>query len=292
MDKKEIFAQLLRYFPEKNDEKIYSNMRNYSLACLSSGDFSEAEKYADIIIGQDSDKSRLLSARMVKLYTKLGVSNDTQFCHSQKFNENMPEYEELLAACSDDKVKLTKLLNLVKRNKETVAKDVRRATEAAEAERRRQEAARLEEAKRQKSIIMAREAEQRRLNEEAERRRIEKQREAKIAKQIAKQREEEERQKAIRLQMQSREKRLNVVSAIIFIALPVIGLIAIIAILASVSDAVTRNGIAMVVAFVIFILTGVGGTIGYHTDRLVLKAAYIPFGIAFLLILIIGIMSC
>lgn len=264
MDKKEIFAQLLRYFPEKNDEKIYSNMRNYSLACLSSGDFSEAEKYADIIIGQDSDKSRLLSARMVKLYTKLGVSTDTQFCHSQKFNENMPEYEELLAACSDDKVKLTKLLNLVKRNKETVAKDMRKA---AEEERRRQ-------------------------NEEAERRRIEKQREAKIAKQIAKQREEEERQKAIRLQMQSREKRLNVVSAIIFIALPVIGLIAIIAILASVSDAVTRNGIAMVVAFVIFILTGVGGTIGYHTDRLVLKAAYIPFGIAFLLILIIGIMSC
>lgn len=289
MDKKEIFAQLLRYYPEKNDEKIYSNMRNYSLACLSSGDFSEAEKYADIIIGQDSDKSRLLSARMVKLYTKLGVSNDTQFCHSQKFNENMPEYEELLAACSDDKVKLTKLLNLVKRNKETVAKDVRRATEE---ERRRQEAARLEEAKRQKSIIMAREAEQRRLNEEAERRRIEKQREAKIAKQIAKQREEEERQKAIRLQMQSREKRLNVVSAIIFIALPVIGLIAIIAILASVSDAVTRNGIAMVVAFVILILTCVGGIIGSHTDRLVLKAAYIPLGIDCLLISIVGIMSC
>ena len=79
MDKKEIFAQLLRYFPEKNDEKIYSNMRNYSLACLSSGDFSEAEKYADIIIGQDSDKSRLLSARMVQLYAKLGVSTDSQF---------------------------------------------------------------------------------------------------------------------------------------------------------------------------------------------------------------------
>lgn len=285
MDKKEIFAQLLRYFPEKNDEKIYPNMRNYSLACLSSGDFSEAEKYADIIIGQDSDKSRLLSARMVKLYIKLGVSNDTQFCHSQKFNENMPEYEELLAACSDDKVKLTKLLNLVKRNKETVAKDARRA---AEEERRRQEAARIEEAKRQKSIIMVREAEQRRFNEEAERRRIEKQSEAKIAKQ----REEEERQKAIRLQMQSRERRLNVVSAIIFIALPVIGLIAIIAILASVSDAVTRNGIAMVVAFVIFILTGVGGIIGFHTDRLVLKAAYIPFGIDCLLISIVGIMSC
>lgn len=182
MDKKEIFAQLLRYYPEKNDEKIYSNMRNYSLACLSSGDFSEAEKYADIIIGQDSDKSRLLSARMVKLYTKLGVSTDTQFCHSQKFNENMPEYEELLAACSDDKVKLTKLLNLVKRNKETVAKDMRKA---AEAERRRLEAARLTEERRQKEIKI-----------KAERKRKLEQQAMENARRI---REEEEKQKAMKL---------------------------------------------------------------------------------------------
>lgn len=267
MDRKEIFAQLLRYFPEGDNAKIYLNMVNYSLVCLSVGDFAEAEKYADTIIVQDSNKSRLVSARMVKLYAKLGCCNDTEFCHSKEFNEDMPEYEELLAVCSDNEGKLTKLLNLVKRRRETIAEDKRKSEEA---ERRRQAAE-----------YHRREAEAERLRREEERR----QREARL---------EEERKAEIsrRQKEQSKEKFLNVVFALIFIVLPTIGLMAIIAILVSVSDEITRNGAAAALAFVVFILTGVAGAIGAHIDHPVLKVAYIPFGITCLLILVIGIMSC
>lgn len=123
MKEKEIFGQLIRYFPEGQEDRIYRNMRAFAKACLEAGEFAEADKYADYLLAQDKDEERRVSACRIKLFTKLQCKTNEEFLHCEKFSKDMPEYEELVAACAFDEERLASCIKFADENFETVAKD-------------------------------------------------------------------------------------------------------------------------------------------------------------------------
>lgn len=142
MNEREIFAQLLRYFPEGEDKKMFSNMRLYSEACLAVGEFMEAENYADKLLAQDCGEVCLISARKTKLFCKLQCRSNEEFRHCAQFTKEMPEYCDLLVACAENEKKLSEFIKLAESNLQTVENDRLKREEA--------EKKRLEEAEREK----------------------------------------------------------------------------------------------------------------------------------------------
>lgn len=151
MNTKEIFSQLLCYFPEGEEARLYGNMRAFGEACLAAGDFAGAEEYADLLLAQDKNTGRQIAAYRIKLFAKLRCRTNEEFRHCAQFSKEMPEYEELIAACEADDKKLAAYINLAKDNAETVAADVQKRAAQEECERIRREKKReAEEARLQK----------------------------------------------------------------------------------------------------------------------------------------------
>ena len=139
MEIKEIFEQLIRYFPEGQETRLYANMRAYGEACLKTREFEEAEKYADLLLAQDKNATRRIAGCHIKLFAKLRCCNDKEFLHCDAFNRDMPEYAALLAECAENADKLLEYTKLASDNIATVAKDKeqerQRIAREAEAER-------------------------------------------------------------------------------------------------------------------------------------------------------------
>ena len=135
MESKEIFEQLIRYFPDTSNEYICSNIREFSEVCLSTGDFESAVKYADILLSQDCSETQRISAYRTRLFAKLKCRNTEEFCHCKNFKRDMPEYEELILASSSDGDKLKLFDELAKKNEQIVAADEERRRIAEEKSR-------------------------------------------------------------------------------------------------------------------------------------------------------------
>ena len=79
-DCKEVFGQLLRYFSESDDKRMCANIWAFAQACLAVGEFEAAEKYADILLVQDSGgAAQQISACRIKLFCRLKCKNDDDF---------------------------------------------------------------------------------------------------------------------------------------------------------------------------------------------------------------------
>lgn len=122
MDEKSVFNQLIKYFPTGEERRLYSNILAYSEACLSIGDFAEAEIYSDILISQDQEEQDRVSAYRIKMFARLGCRTEEEFVHSIKFNKDLPEYLDLIASTSDLS-SLNRLINLANQNIEMVKQD-------------------------------------------------------------------------------------------------------------------------------------------------------------------------
>ena len=210
MEVKEIFEQLIRYFPEGQETRLYANMRAYGEACLKTREFEEAEKYADLLLAQDKNATRRIAGCHIKLFAKLRCRNDKEFLHCDAFNKDMPEYAALLAECAENADKLLEYTKLASDNIATVAKDK---------EQERQRIAREAEAERQRLAKEAEAEEQRKLREEWLERRSFLQARREEQKRLQKEREEEiQKEKLHREKIYYKRRRL----ALIFAAMAVL----------------------------------------------------------------------
>ena len=284
MNTKEIFSQLLRYFPAGEEARLYTNMRAFGEACLAAGEFEGAEAYADLLLAQDKNAGRQIAAYRIKLFAKLRCRTNEEFRHCAQFSKEMPEYMELIAACEADDKKLAAYIKLAKDNAETVAADGQKRAAQEKRERIRREKERAEEAERQR---LAQLAEQERLRREREK-----------AVRLARERERAERERQYQIQRQIRELPLKIFLAVIFILLPLGTLSAQIAVMATVSEEVVRNGIMAALCFATLLLTGFGGgteLLSDHFDEVgggLRVLDYIIMGISILMILIVYFGSC
>lgn len=186
MNEREIFAQLLRYFPEGEDKKMCSNMCAYSEACLAAGDFTEAENYADKLLAQDCDEVCLISARRTKLFCKLQCRSNEEFRHCAQFTKEMPEYSDLIVACAENEKKLSGFIKLAENNLQTVEND--------RLKREEEERKRIEEAELIRRIAEEK-AEQERLKRERAEERKRKKTEREEQERIAAERQANEKKK-------------------------------------------------------------------------------------------------
>lgn len=154
MDCEEVFGQLLRYFSESDDKRMCANIRSFALACLAAGEFEAAEKYADILLAQDSGgAAQQIIAYRIKLFCRLKCKNDDDFLHCPAFNKDMEEYQNLIVVCADDARSLKMYMQMANANAETVAQDeARRLEQEALARQRRAE----EEKQRQLQLLQER----------------------------------------------------------------------------------------------------------------------------------------
>ena len=166
MDCKEVFSQLLRYFPQGEETLLRKNLNLFAQACLAAGDFAQAQTYADMLLAQEPDDEQRMSACRVRLYVKLQCRNDKEFVHCPAFSKEQPEYLEWLTASSFDAQPMAELIGLADKNLRTVAQD--RAAE----EKRKQD----EEQRRQEEEQRRQQEEARRIQEEEKRRQEEEQR--------------------------------------------------------------------------------------------------------------------
>ena len=150
MSTKEVFSQLLRYFPAGEEARLYANMRAFGEACLAAGEFAGAEEYADLLLAQDHNAGRQIAAYRIKLFAKLHCRTDEEFRHCALFSKELPEYIELVAACAADEKKLAAVMKLAEENAATVAKDKQ---EQAEKEKKQRQ---LEQEKRKDEELQAR----------------------------------------------------------------------------------------------------------------------------------------
>ena len=163
---KEVFSQLLRYFPQGEEGLLRKNLNLFAQACLAAGDFAQAQTYADMLLAQEPDDEQRMSACRVRLYAKLQCRKDKEFVHSPAFSKELPEYLELLNASLSDEQKFKQLIDLANENLRTVAQD-----RAAEEKRERDEEQRRQEEEKRRQQEKAR-----RIQEEEQRRREEEQR--------------------------------------------------------------------------------------------------------------------
>ena len=198
MKSKVIFEQLIRYFPEGQEARICSNICAFGEACLSVGDFENAVKYADMLLSQNCSETQRISAYRTKLFAKLKCRNINEAYHCKDFKRDMPEYNELILACSSNDDKLKLFAGLPKKNEQTVAADEERLRIAEEQRQRAEEEAEQrrivaeeEQKQREREQAKAEERERRRREKEGRRRREEEERRAREC-------EEEERLNKIR----------------------------------------------------------------------------------------------
>ena len=163
---KEVFSQLLRYFPQGEEGLLRKNLNLFAQACLAAGEFAQAQTYADMLLAQEPDDEQRMSACRVRLYVKLQCRNDKEFVHCPAFSKEQPEYLEWLTASSFDAQPMAELIGLADKNLRTVAQD--RAAE----EKRKQD----EEQRRQEEEQRRQQEEARRIQEEEKRRQEEEQR--------------------------------------------------------------------------------------------------------------------
>ena len=138
MSTKEIFSQLLRYFPAGEETRLYTNMRAFGEACLAAGEFEGAEAYADLLLAQDKNAGRQIAAYRIKLFAKLRCRTNEEFRHCAQFSKELPEYMELIAACEADDKKLAAVIKLAEENTVIVAKEKQRETEEEQRQQRRE----------------------------------------------------------------------------------------------------------------------------------------------------------
>ena len=153
-DCKEVFGQLLLYFSESDDKRMCANIQAFAQACLAVGEFEAAEKYADILLVQDSGgAAQQISACRIKLFCRLKCKNEDDFLHCPTFNKDMEEYQNLIVVCADDARSLKMYIQMANANAETVAQDEsRRLEQEALARQRRAE----EEKQRQLQLLQER----------------------------------------------------------------------------------------------------------------------------------------
>ena len=275
---KEVFGQLIRYFPEGQEARICSNICAFGEACLGIGDFESAVKYADILLSQDCSEMQRISAYRTKLFAKLKCRNINEVYHCKDFKRDMPEYEELILASSSNDDKLKLFAGLPKKVEETLAEKGRKRRAAEEAEI----ASKLAEARERERQRKLAEQQRQRAEKEAEQRRIAEEKRLKLAEAKRIKKEEKER---IRRAYERREKALKVVAIIALYVLPIILLITQIALGFVISDVTVRNAVVAAIGTVVLLITGFGG---YNEDR----RCYVIMGINILLILILYFSSC
>ena len=258
---KEVFSQLLRYFPQGEEGLLRKNLNLFAQACLAAGEFTQAQTYADMLLAQEPDDEQKMAACRIRLYAKLQCRNDKEFVHCPAFSKEQPEYLECLTASSFDAQPMAELIGLADKNLRTVAQD--RAAE----EKRKQD----EEQRRQ-------EEEQRRVEDEFRR-----QQAAIARRKLAK--------------AAARENRKTIFIAIVFltafVAIPALLLIAQFVVLGVVSDETARFGIVAVMGIPLIILSAIGTFTEIFDDILIIRViAGAVCIIEILLILILGMISC
>ena len=280
---KEVFSQLLRYFPEGEEGLLRKNLNLFAQACLAAGEFAQAQTYADMLLAQEPDDEQKMAACRVRLYVKLQCRNDKEFVHCPAFSKEQPEYLEWLTASSFDAQPMAELIGLADKNLRTVAQD--RAAE----EKRKQD----EEQRRQEEEQRRQQEEARRIQEEEKRRQEEEQR--RVEDEFRRQQAAIARRKLAKAA--ARENRKTIFIAIVFltafVAIPALLLIAQFVVLGVVSDETARFGIVAVMGIPLIILSAIGTFTEIFDDILIIRViAGAVCIIEILLILILGMISC
>ena len=269
---KEVFSQLLRYFPQGEEGLLRKNLNLFAQACLAAGEFTQAQTYADMLLAQEPDDEQKMAACRIRLYAKLQCRNDKEFVHCPAFSKEQPEYLEWLTASSFDARPMAELIGLADKNLRTVAQD--RAAE----EKRKQD----EEQRR-----LSQEAEEEKRRQEEEQRRVEdefRRQQAAIA------RREQAKEEA---RINRRENVKIGVCVTAFLVIPALLLIAQFVVLGVVSNETVSFGIVAVMGVPLLILSAIGAFTEILDDIWIIRviAGVICIG-EILLILIIGMISC
>ena len=199
---KEVFSQLLRYFPQGEEGLLHKNLNLFAQACLAAGEFAQAQTYADMLLAQEPDDEQKMAACRIRLYVKLQCRNDKEFVHCPAFSKEQPEYLEWLTASSFDAQPMAELIGLADKNLRTVAQDRAAEEKRKQDEEQRRLSQEAEEEKRRQ------EEEQRRQQEEAHRIQEEKQR---------RQEEEQLRQKHLE-EKRERSRSKLLIAMVVFLA--------------------------------------------------------------------------
>ena len=269
---KEVFSQLLRYFPQGEEGLLRKNLNLFAQACLAAGEFTQAQTYADMLLAQEPDDEQKMAACRIRLYAKLQCRNDKEFVHCPAFSKEQPEYLEWLTASSFDARPMAELIGLADKNLRTVAQD--RAAE----EKRKQD----EEQRR-----LSQEAEEEKRRQEEEQRRVEdefRRQQAAIA------RREQAKEEA---RINRRENVKIGVCVTAFLVIPALLLIAQFVVLGVVSNETVSFGIVAVMGVPLLILSAIGAFTEILDDIWIIRviAGVICIG-EILLISIIGMISC
>ena len=234
---KEVFSQLLRYFPQGEEGLLRKNLNLFAQACLAAGEFTQAQTYADMLLAQEPDDEQKMAACRIRLYVKLQCRNDKEFVHCPAFSKEQPEYLECLTASSFDAQPMAELIGLADKNLRTVAQD-----RAAEEKRKQDE----------KQRRLAQEAEEEKRRQEEEQRRVEdefRRQQAAIA------RREQAKEEA---RINRRENVKIGVCVTAFLVIPALLLIAQFVVLGVVSNETVSFGIVAVMGVPLLILSAIG----------------------------------
>ena len=277
---KEVFEQLIRYFPEGQEARIRSNICAFGEACLGAGDFESAVKYADMLLSQDCSETQRISAYRTKLFAKLKCRNINEVYHCKDFKRDMPEYEELILASSSNNDKLKLFAELPKKVEETLAEEERKRRAAEEAQKRREEeeiARKLAEDKERERQRKLAEEQRQRAEKEAERQRIAAERKAEqrriAAEEEKKRREAEESRRCAALSAAIRRQNIDTIcmiaAAVAGTALFIAAVVAWIALNATMPYKFPLLCLLFLFSFILFAAAIVLGIFKRHRDEII-----------------------
>ena len=121
-----IFEKLLSYIPEKSESSLIKLLGDMARICLERGLFENAEKFFNMLLGENAGNSENAAAYWGLLHAKLTCRNENELIKFPKPIADLSEFENALICAADNKTELNHYIDIRDRQSERIKNAKRR----------------------------------------------------------------------------------------------------------------------------------------------------------------------
>lgn len=121
-----IFEKLLSYIPEKSESSLIKLLGDMARICLERGLFENAEKFFNMLLGENAGNSENAAAYWGLLHAKLKCRNENELIKFPKPIVDLSEFENALICAADNKTELNHYIDIRDRQSERIKNAKRR----------------------------------------------------------------------------------------------------------------------------------------------------------------------
>lgn len=115
-----IFEKLLSYIPEKSESSLIKLLGDMARICLECGLFENAEKFFNMLLGENTGNSENAAAYWGLLHAKLKCRNENELIKFPKPIADLSEFENALICAADNKTELNRYIDIRDRQAATL----------------------------------------------------------------------------------------------------------------------------------------------------------------------------